>query len=252
MPEPTPPSDAGGTAGRPAPGPLTPAAIDAALADFRRWLEDLAAGGSEPPPEPEEETVDLATLVAAFTALRHEVNLQTKATRAQAEQMAQVLEALETPTAAPDSDEALRPLVKAVAEIYDTLTRTTGEIDRLRDGFSAAADRPPEPPSVWRRLFGISFPPPQGGREQEVDIAARLEAAATGLRMSERRVERLMRGVGLEPVACVGLPFDPEAMEAVEAVADSGQPSGTVVEELRRGYRWCGRVFRYAQVRVAK
>jgi molecular chaperone GrpE len=70
--------------------------------------------------------------------------------------------------------------------------------------------------------------------------------------MSERRVERLMREVGLEAVECVGRPFDPEAMEAVEAVADSGQPAGTVVEELRRGYRWRGRVFRYAQVRVSQ
>ena len=34
--------------------------------------------------------------------------------------------------------------------------------------------------------------------------------------------------------------------------ADSGRPSGEVIEEVRRGYLWNGRVFRYAQVRVAK
>src|SRR5436190_17440056 len=93
MPEPTPPPDAGGATGR-GPRPLTAAAIDAVLADFRRWLEELAAGAPEPPPEAEEPPVDLATVVAAFTALRHEVNLQTKATRAQSEQFAQALEAL--------------------------------------------------------------------------------------------------------------------------------------------------------------
>ena len=70
--------------------------------------------------------------------------------------------------------------------------------------------------------------------------------------MSERRVERLMREVGLEPVETVGQPFDPETMEAVEAVAGGEHPPGTVVEELRRGYLWDGRVFRFAQVRVAK
>jgi molecular chaperone GrpE len=83
-------------------------------------------------------------------------------------------------------------------------------------------------------------------------VADRLAAAVTGLRMSERRLERLMREVGIEPIETVGRPFDPETMEAVEAVADSGRAAGTVVEELRRGYRWRGRVFRFAQVRVAK
>ena len=48
------------------------------------------------------------------------------------------------------------------------------------------------------------------------------------------------------------LPFDPEQMEVLEVVADSGRPSGEVVEEVRRGYLWKDRVFRYAQVRVAK
>ncbi len=181
--------------------------------------------------------VDLATLVGAFTALRHEVNLQTKAARAQSEQLAQALEALKQPPAA-NGDDAARPLVQAVAEAYDALTRTTAEIDRLREAATSAA-----PPSLWQRLFG---------RRPDATAADRLAAAVTGLRMSEARVERLMREVGLEAVESVGRPFDPEAMEAVEAVADAGRPPGMVVEELRRGYRWRGRVVRYAQVRVAK
>src|SRR5262245_33140836 len=129
MPEPTPPPDAGGAAGR-RDGPLTPDAIDAALTDFRRWLEELAAGRPEPPPAADEPTVDLATLVGAFTALRHEVNLQTKAARAQSEHFARALEALQPPADAMD----VRPLVKALTEVYDTLTRATKELDQLRQG----------------------------------------------------------------------------------------------------------------------
>jgi molecular chaperone GrpE len=41
-------------------------------------------------------------------------------------------------------------------------------------------------------------------------------------------------------------------MEVLEAVPANGRPAGEVVEEVRRGYRWRGQVFRYAQVRVAK
>jgi molecular chaperone GrpE len=309
MPEPTPPGDAGGAAGRPAPGPLTPEAIDAALADFRRWLEDLAANGSEPPPEPEGPSVDLATLAGAFTALRHEVNLQTKATRAQSEQLARALEALNQQSIPTGDDDTARPLVKAVAEVYDTLALAARELTQLRSSVPrkppTAAKPPtepgplPEPPqprrSLWRRLWGrgrkqqempnarpqrsliyhMFFGSPvahmvelQDARQQQIlaalgdlrsssesDLEAfgqRLDAAVTGLLMGQRRVERLMREAGLEPVECVGRPFDPEAMEAVEAVEGGGRPPGTVVEELRRGYRWRGRVFRYAQVRVAK
>src|SRR5262245_10937938 len=75
-----------------APAPLTPDAIEQVLADFRTWLTDLTtapATASEPP------AVDLHTLVAQFTALRHEVNLQTKAARTSLEQNAEALRQLE-------------------------------------------------------------------------------------------------------------------------------------------------------------
>src|SRR5262249_2132884 len=73
------------------PGPaLTPAEIEATLSEFRAWLTNLAAMGPEPVELPPE-TVDLHTLVAQFTALRQEVNLQTRAVRTQQEQSAEVL-----------------------------------------------------------------------------------------------------------------------------------------------------------------
>jgi molecular chaperone GrpE len=61
-----------------------------------------------------------------------------------------------------------------------------------------------------------------------------------------------MAEAGVVPMTTVGQPFDPETMEAVEAIADASREPGTVVDEVRRGYRWRGRVFRFAQVRVAK
>jgi molecular chaperone GrpE len=41
-------------------------------------------------------------------------------------------------------------------------------------------------------------------------------------------------------------------MEVVEVVADADRPPGTVVEEVRVGYTWRGKVFRFAQVKVAR
>jgi molecular chaperone GrpE (heat shock protein) len=93
--------------------------------------------------------------------------------------------------------------------------------------------------------------------QEQIERAARhveqlIDSVVTGYRMSLQRLERALQQSGLEPIPCVGERFDPEQMEVVAAVADSGRPAGEVIEEVRRGYRWHGRLFRYAQVSVAK
>jgi molecular chaperone GrpE len=70
--------------------------------------------------------------------------------------------------------------------------------------------------------------------------------------MSLQRIDRAIAQQGLEVIACVGEPFDPETMEVAEVVREEGRTSTEVLQEIRRGYRWRGRLFRYAQVRVAK
>lgn len=54
---------------------------------------------------------------------------------------------------------------------------------------------------------------------------------------------------GLERVASVEQPFDPSVHEAVAHEAGDGGPR--VVEEMRAGYKWKGRVIRPAMVKVA-
>lgn len=54
---------------------------------------------------------------------------------------------------------------------------------------------------------------------------------------------------GLERIPAVGVPFDPNEHEAVMHEAGDGGEQ-MVVEELRSGYRWKGRVLRAAMVKV--
>jgi molecular chaperone GrpE len=70
--------------------------------------------------------------------------------------------------------------------------------------------------------------------------------------MGRQRLERTLSEHDLVAIPTVGETFDPERMEVVAVATDSDRPSGEVVEEVRRGYLWRGRVFRYAQVRVAR
>jgi molecular chaperone GrpE len=264
-----PPGVAAGAAGRGAQA-LTPEAAAAVLADFQTWLRDLAA----PPPLGEaapSPAVDLHTLLGGFVALRHEVNLQTRATRAQQEQNAETLrqlgEALEALRRAPQpaQDEATRPLLKTLVDLYDALALAEREVRRVREAVLPALEAmlsalaPAEAPrrSLLARWFGAA-PPADGAerarpaREAGERVRAMLASLAAGYTMSLQRLDRALRQHGLEPMAVVGAPFDPERMEVLEAVPESGRKAGEVLDEVRRGYLWNGRVFRYAQVRVAR
>jgi molecular chaperone GrpE len=273
---------------------LTPDAVSAVLADFRTWLTALSATTSDNETIGAEKTIDLHTLLGQFLAVRHEVNLQTRAVRAQQEQNTETLRQLSAAldalrqsqargdqTRQQDIDEAIRPLVKTFLDLYDALALAGREIQRARDTMLSsleqlaapmAVEPDPEPApapasSFWTRLFGSSTPQPPAApaqkspaqqererlaRESSERVRQLLASLVTGYTMSVQRIERAMRQHGLEAIPTAGERFDPERMEVVEAVADSGRPSGEVLDEVRRGYLWNGRVFRYAQVRVAK
>lgn len=249
---------------------MTAEVIEAILANFRGWLCDLAAGIVPEPPELPEEPIDLHTLLGQFTALRHEVNLQTKSVRAQQEQSAETLKTLEDAVERldePEADEqpddaALRPVLKALVDVYDALALGRQEVERLEQTTRAALNDlrcavapTPGPRTFWSRWFDGS----KKDAERLQLSAARadalqplLDSVLTGYRMSLQRLERVVQQQGLEPISCVGEPFDPERMEVVEAMADSGRPAGEVLGVGRPGYILNGKVFRYAQVRVAR
>jgi molecular chaperone GrpE (heat shock protein) len=78
------------------------------------------------------------------------------------------------------------------------------------------------------------------------------DSIQAGYAMSLKRIDRLLEQLGLERIDSVGQSFDPETMEAVEIVREPNREASEVIEELRPGYRWLDRVFRYAHVRVAR
>lgn len=209
---------------------------------------------------------DLATVVAHFTALRHDVNLQTKAVRAVAEQSAT--------TPKPVATDSSAPLLKALIEIADALSASHRQIESVRvnvEPLLAKLSAPslPDPPAVGRprflgRLFGGVADLSEWAREVATADAQRTSTAAeataklspllTGLAdgytMSLRRVEKALEAAGMQTIPAVGRVFDPELMEVVEVAGDG--PSGTVVEEVRRGYTRNGAVVRFALVKVAR
>jgi molecular chaperone GrpE len=312
MPDQAPPIVPGDAAVGPAQEGLTPDRVEAVLADFRSWLE-YTASATAPTTAPQ--PPDLHTLLSQFVALRHEVNLQTKASRTQQEQNVEALKQLgnalellqrqqEGRAAAEDQsrEEQLRPLLKTLVDLYDALSLARREVQRTQEALGTALEKlaplpaeeemepalsvatPPAQPkrSLWARLFGarpelqpaaVTADALQPWRERlakqrqqllalrqtqdEVRQAAErvhsfVASLVTGYTMSVQRLERALRQHELEPIPTTGQPFDPETMEVVDVVQDSSRASTEVIEEVRRGYLWHGRVFRFAQVRVAK
>jgi molecular chaperone GrpE len=173
-------------------------AIDAILNDFRNWLTALPTPVGMPVEVPTEAAaravppgIDLATVVGQFTALRHEVNLQTKSSRTSLDQNAETLkklgEALDQlkKPAGPTPDQILKPVLKGITDVYDNLSLALKQVVRQRetilDLFHELDDvepipdlpdlpeepatpepvAPPAPSGFWRRFAGAK-PVPRG------------------------------------------------------------------------------------------
>lgn len=89
-----------------------------------------------------------------------------------------------------------------------------------------------------------------------LDLAMRSGESATGplaegVKLIRAEIETLLGKQGVQPIPAQGLPFDPKFHEVVIQEARAGAKPGTIIEELRRGFRWRERVLRPSQVKVA-
>jgi molecular chaperone GrpE len=272
MSEPTSPSGVEGSVSRPA-GALGAELIDQLLADFRAWLQEASVAA--PAPEPAAPP-DWSSVLQQWIALRQEVNLQTRASRAQLEQNGQVLDEVaraidllqraNAPAGPERQDERVRGLLKVLLDVYDSVALGRREVQRQREAVPErlkAAPEPQVPLPWWARWLGLQAAVERGLEPvrtwlqtqalEEVQVQRqKLDAVLVGYQMGLQRLERMLAQHGLEPIECVGEPFDPERMEVVEVVRDAERNGTEVLEEVRRGYLINGRVFRFAQVRVAR
>jgi len=74
---------------------------------------------------------------------------------------------------------------------------------------------------------------------------------AIGVRMTRDQFLRSLNTEGVEAIEETG-EFDPTLHEAVATVDSPGAEPGSIVETVRRGYRWRGQVLRHAHVKVAR
>ncbi len=79
-----------------------------------------------------------------------------------------------------------------------------------------------------------------------------VEHLRSGVIGTARSFKRALIDVGVEPIASVGVAFDPEHHEAVDMIATDAENDGKITAEYTRGYRFAGKLLRPARVQVGK
>jgi len=91
-------------------------------------------------------------------------------------------------------------------------------------------------------------------RVAQLDLGtATVETIMEGIDLSERKFSRMLEDLGVETIDPVGLPFDPQKMEAIARIpAESPEKDDTVAQVMQKGYALKGTLMRPARVAVYK
>jgi molecular chaperone GrpE len=216
--------------------------------------------------------IGLLPLVEAFTALRHELKLQTKSARGTEDALQTALAGLDRaiehfgnvePQEQAAAEKAARPLVEAligldeamrrgaqaVAAAQRRLTEVTPQrlVEQLEQRFAQR--------SFWQRWRSRSWHADvirccrQVLAETQGPVLASL---GDGYQLICARLQRTLAEHRIERMKCAGQSVDPTRMNVVELVDVLSVAPETVVDEIRPGYLWQGYVMRFAEVRATR
>jgi molecular chaperone GrpE (heat shock protein) len=130
--------------------------------------------------------------------------------------------------------------------------RTLPALDGIDEALRAGEELlerplPARAPTLFERMRARALAP----SPEELRLRDAVRAWLVGLTFVRQRMLDALAAEGIQPIAALGLAFDPTLHVALQVVPANGEEPGTVVAELRRGYTAGGRVLRHAEVSVA-
>jgi molecular chaperone GrpE len=136
-------------------------------------------------------------------------------------------------------DEYLDHLQRSRAEFanYQKRVKSQAEADRIYAVGSLARD-------LLDALDNLE-------RATEALRASASEGITNGLAMVHKQLMATLAKHGVEPIAALGKPFDPNQHESLVHQPDADHPEGTVVQEMSKGYKIHDRVLRPSKVAVS-
>jgi molecular chaperone GrpE len=146
--------------------------------------------------------------------------------------------------------EQLADVARQRDEYLDQLQRTRAEFVNFqkRSRAQADADRQYAALDLSTDLLNVL-----DNFERAIDAARQAGASSIvdGLELVHRQFLAALGKHGVEPIAALGHPFDPNRHEALLQQPSADHPEGTVVAELGRGYILRDRVLRPSKVAVS-
>jgi len=242
------------------------------LTQTNRELEQLADEPSVPADMAPSQPAGLLPLVEAFTALRHELKLQTKSARGVEESLQTALAGLDRamerfssvePQETAAAEKAMRPLVEALIELDEALRRGARAVAASQQRLSEELPRRLVEDleqrfarrTAWQRWRSRPWQAEvlQCCRQLVAETQGPLLASlGDGYQLICGRLQRMLTEHRIERLACAGQSVDSARMRVVELVDAPGVPPETVVDEIRPGYVWRGIVVRCAEVRATR
>jgi molecular chaperone GrpE len=133
----------------------------------------------------------------------------------------------------------------------DTALRARADLDNFRKRMSqeSADARRYANASLLEELLPVLDNFQFGLQAAEADAGAK--NLLIGLNMVAGQIQTFLRDQGVEEIAAVGQPFDPNLHEAVDQQASDTVPEGTVISQVRRGFKLRDRLLRPATVIVS-
>jgi molecular chaperone GrpE len=142
------------------------------------------------------------------------------------------------------------------SDLQDRLMRRQAEFDNFRKRVER------ERGETYNRMVGEvagKLLPVLDNLRRALDAEASMKANESeefrhflnGVELIYKQLNDVLEGLGVEPVAAVGQPFDPHVHEAVVTEQTEDFEPDTVIQELVRGYRLGDKLLRPAVVKVA-
>lgn len=146
----------------------------------------------------------------------------------------------------------LKEAIKARDEAEDKYLRAAAEFANARRRAELRADH--EVRSAKELILGgfLSVVDDLDRALQAVPAGGDAYPWLEGFSLIQRKLAGTLERQGITPIVAEGEPFDPALHQAVIMEEADGVPSGTVLQELQKGYLLDGRVLRPAMVKVAQ
>ncbi|AWW74752.1 nucleotide exchange factor GrpE [Erythrobacter sp. KY5] len=144
-----------------------------------------------------------------------------------------------------DLEAAKQDVLYARAETQNVRRRAEKDIADARNYAATGFAR--DILSVWDNLSRAVDAIPDSLREDD-----KMKGLVTGIEATKRELEKVFKQHGVERVAAVGLPLDPNQHQAMMEIPSADHEPGTVIQEMQSGWMIKDRLLRPAMVGVAK